>query len=219
MAEKSLQLYRPEEYVTYANTDLLEEDRNILVEYLAAGGHPLSPEAGARMFELFLHGSDAREIQRLNKAFPLGGILDAQVRYKWTQRRDAYYIELQDRVRDKVIKAQLETTELMTDILSAARKKHSDKLKKFIQSGDEKDLDGVMNVETIQSLLKVTEGLLKITGQDRVTKTKTENTQNLNVKIGGASGVDPEQMSPEDAATVLNILSKNKKKANEPPKA
>lgn len=214
MAEKSLQLYRPEEYVTYANTDLPAEDLVILTEYLAGGGHPLSPDAGARMYELFLHGSDAREIQRLNKAFPLGGILDAQVRYKWTQRRDQYYIELQDRVKDKVIKSQLETTELMTDILAAARKKHSDKLKKFIQSGDEKDLDGVMNIETLQSLLKVTEGLLKITGQDRVTKTKTENTQNFNVNV---TGVKTEDLSPEDAATILNIMSKNKKKANESP--
>jgi hypothetical protein len=208
MAEKSLQLYRPEEYVAYANTDLSPEDLTVLTEYLAAGGHPLSPDASARMFELFLNGSDAREIQRINKAFPLGGILDAQVRYKWTQKRDDYCSELQDKIKTKVLKAQMETTELMTDMLAAARRKHSDKLKKFIQSGDEKDLDGVINIESLQGLLKVTEGLLKITGQDRVIKTKTENTQNFNVNVNTGTS----DLSPEDAAAVLKIMSDAKKK-------
>lgn len=207
MAEKSLQLYKSEEYVAYATTDLPGEDLVILTDYLAAGGHPLSPDASARMFELFLNGSDAREIHRLNKAFPLGGVLDAQVRYKWTKMRDDYVIELQGRVREKVMKAQMETTELMTDILAAARKKHSDKLKKFLQSGDEKDLDGVINIDTIQGLMKVTEGLLKITGQDRVTKTETKNTQNLNVNITGG-----DKLEPEDAAKILQIMSDAKKK-------
>ena len=207
MAEKSLQLYKPEEYVAYATTDLPGEDLVILTDYLAAGGHPLSPDASARMFELFLNGSDAREIHRLNKAFPLGAIMDAQVRYKWTTQRDAYIVERQSRVRDKVMKAQMETTELMTDVLAAARKKHSDKLKKFIQSGDEKDLEGVINIDTIQGLMKVTEGLLKITGQDRITKTKTENTQNLNVNINSN-----EKLEPEDAAKILQIMSDAKKK-------
>lgn len=208
MAEKSLQLYRPEEYITYANTDLTPEDLQVLTEYLAAGGHPLSPDASARMYELFVNGSDAREIQRINRAFPLGGILDAQIRYKWTQKRDQYALELQDKVKDKVMKAQLETTELLTDVLAVARRKYSDKLKKFIQSGDEKDLEGAINVESIQSLLKVTEGLLKITGQDRVIKTKTENTQNFNVNVNTGNS----DLTPEDAAAVLKIMSDAKKK-------
>lgn len=215
--DKGLQLYRTDEYITLAQTDLPPEDLTALTEYLAAGGHPLSPEASARMYELFLNGSDAREVQRLNKAFPLGAILDSQVRYKWTEKRDAYCIELQDRIKSKVMKVQMETTELMTDMLSAAKRKHSDKLKKFIQTGDEKDLDGAINIDTIQSLLKVTEGLLKITGQDRTstTKVKTENTQNLNVNVTSNN----DKIEPEDAAAILNILSnaKKKKAASEKP--
>lgn len=215
MAEKSLQLYKPEEYVTYATVDLPKEDLDKLTEYLAAGGHPLSPDAAARFFELFLNGSDAHEIHRLNKAFPIGSILDAQVRQKWTEKREAFYGELQDKVKNKVMKAQMETTELMTDILSAARRKYSDKLKKFIQSGDERDLDGVLGVDTIQGLLKVTEGLLKITGQDRVSKVKTENTQNLNVNINTNPG---NELEPADAAAILSIMSEaKKKKANAKP--
>lgn len=212
MAEKSLQLYKPEAYVTHAQKDLSSEDLVALTEYLAAGGHPLSADASARMYELFLNGSDAQEIHRLNKAFPLGAILDAQVRYKWTDKRDEYSIELQDKVKSKVMKVQLETTDLMSDILSAARRKHSDKLKKYIQSGDENDLQGVISVESIQGLLKVMEGLLKITGQDRISKVKTENTQNLNVNVSTSTSPD---LEPEDAAMILGIISAAKRKKAE----
>jgi hypothetical protein len=214
MTGKSLDLYRNEVYQQLAQIDLTQEDLTSLTEYIAKGGSPLAPETAAKLFELFLNGSSAREIQRLNKAYPLGSILDAQVRYKWTEKKEQYAIELQQKIKDRVLKAQLETTELMTDMLTAARRKHSDKLKKFIQSGNESDLDGVINIDSIQGLMKVTEGLLKITGQDKISKVKTENTQNLNVNVTSSSS---DKLEPEDAAKILSILSEAKKKSNAKP--
>jgi len=210
--EKGLQLYRPDDYVQLAKADLSLDDQEILRAYIAGGGRPLSPVTSTNMFELFLNGSDAHEIHRLNSAFPLGGILDAQIRYKWTAARDADALERQSKLRDTVMRAQVATTELMSDMLVAANKQHSDKLKKFIQTGNEKDLDGALNIESLQSLMKVAEGLLKITGQDRVSKVKTENTQNLNVSL---TGVGPSNdLSDEDAGKILEILSDAKRKKN-----
>jgi hypothetical protein len=213
MEEKSLQLYRPEAYVATAKADLSPDDLKLLTDYVQTGGLPLAPEASAKFLSLFMHGSDAHEIARLNKPFKVGQILDAQVRYKWVEQRDKASIELQSRVVAKVMKTQLETTELLTDVLSAANKRYGDKLKKYIQSGDEKDLDGVVNVESLKELLKVAEGLIKITGQDRVSKVnvKTTSTQNVNLNVTGAEG-----MSPEDSAQILAIVSASKRKANEP---
>lgn len=210
MATNSLQPYRQEAYITYAETDLSKEDLEVLADYVSGGGHPLSPDTAAKLFELFLNGSNAHEIHALNKAFPLGAILDSQIRYRWTEKRDRYASDLQDRVRDVVFKAQLETTELMANMLSAAAKRNSSKLKKFIQNGNEEDLEGVINIDNIHALTKITEGLLKITGQDRTHKVKTENTQNLNVSVGAAKDSN---LAPEDAAAILNILSKAKKNA------
>jgi hypothetical protein len=211
MEQKSLSLYRPSEYIEYAQADLMPEDVKTLTEYLAEGGHSLAPETAAKFFELFLNGSDAKEIQKLNKAFPLGSILDAQIKYRWSEKRDAYASDLQDRVVAKVKKAQLETTELMTDMLVAARKKYGDKLKKFIQTGNEEDLDGVLNIESLNGLMKITEGLLKVTGQDRTTKVETKSTQNVNVNVNSGQTGD---LSPEDAAEILNIMSKAKRRSN-----
>jgi len=212
MAENDLKLHRPEEYVTYASTDLSPEDLKTLTDYVAGGGYPLSPDTAARLFELFLNGSDARDIQRLNKAYPLGAILDSQIRYRWTEKKDTYANALQDRIREKVMNAQLETTELMTDLLAAARRRYSDKLKKYIQTGDEKDLGDIAAIDSLKDLLKISEGLLKITGQDRVKSVKTDNTQTMNVNLNAGKGASAGSLEPSEAAQILDIMSNAKKR-------
>jgi hypothetical protein len=216
MEEKSLALYRPDAYVALAKSELPPEDIAVLTEYAASGGLPLAPASAAQFFNLFLNGSNAHEIQRLNKPFKLGQILDAQVRYKWSEKRDKYAMDLQDRVVEQARTAQLETTDLMANMLKAANKQHGDKLKKYIQSGDEKDLDGVLNIESLQSLLKIVDGLLKITGQDRVSKVKvsTTNTQNVNVNVNSNGG----DLAPDDAAKILEIVSAAKRNKENGPK-
>jgi hypothetical protein len=211
---KSLATYRPPEFVELARVDLTPDELEVLSIYTEGGGYPLAPATAVKFFELFINGSSAAEIHRLNPAFPVGAILDSQVRYKWAAERDRCAVELQQRVRESVIKAQLETTELMADMLRAAKRQHGDKLKKFIQSGNEKDLDGVLNIESLHSLGKIVDSLLKITGQDRVSKVKTENTQNLNVNL--TSSQSNEDLSPEEAAKVLEILADAKRRKNVP---
>ena len=212
-ADNKLQLYRTQEYSVYAGANLSAKELEVLEAYLTSGGMPLAPEPAARFFELFLAGSDVHEIHRLNKAFPLGALLDAQVKFKWNERKDKYASDLQDKVLDKVRMAQLETTELMTDILAAARRKYGDKLKKYIQSGNDADLDGVIDVSDIKNLVKLTEGLLKITGQDRVQKVKTEDTQNVNINLNG-NNLPVSDLDPESAAQILQIISDSKRKKN-----
>ena len=213
MSNKSLLPYRSEDYNVYAASDLSPEDLQILDKYHTEGGHPLAPATAAKLFELFLNGSDAHEIQRLNKGYPLGSVLDSQVRYKWTEKRSKYADELQNSVFEKVKKAQLETTDLMADLLVAARKKYGDKLKKFIQTGDEKDLEGVLNIESLNGLMKITEGLLKVTGQDRIIKTKNENTQTFNVNMNQNSASS--NLTSEEAAQILSIMSTAKGRKSE----
>lgn len=168
---------------------------NMLRAHMEKGGHGLAPDTAAKFFELFLNGSDCREIHRLNKAFPYESILWARVRYTWDQAKDEYAIALQQKVREKVVKATLDTTDLITDMLVAAKKKYSDSLKRYIQTGNIEDLDGALEIENLNSLLKAVEGLQKITGQDRVQKVQSDVNININS--------EKEKMTPETAAAIL----------------
>ena len=202
-----------EEILARANQLLSVGEYNMLKAYIEGGRHPLSPDTSARFFELYLNGSTCAEIHRLNKAFPYEAILWSRVKYNWDNEKDLYISTLQTQVREKVIKAQLETTNLLSDLLVATNKRHSDKLKRYIQTGDEEELKGVMSIDTIRELGKLSESLLKITGQDRVTKNLNENKQttevNINTRTDGASS-----LSSEAAAQILSIIANEKRKGN-----
>jgi hypothetical protein len=190
---------------------------NVLKAYMDKGGMELSAETAARFYELFLNGSDCKDIYRLNAAFPYEAILWSRIKYRWDLTKDEYVYKLQETVREKVMKAQLETTSLMADMLTAANKKNSDKIKKYLQTGDEETLKGALSIESLQSLLRITEGLIKVTGQDRVVKnvTETKNTQNLNVNVNTSSKDDNSDLSPEAAAKILAAIAEDRRKKNE----
>jgi hypothetical protein len=201
--------------ITIASAIVLSQDEcDLLEKYIKSGGHELHVDTVGKFFELFLNGSDCLEIHRLNKPFPLESILWARVKYHWDAQKDAYVIQKQLMIRDKVLKAQLEATDLVADMLVVARKQHGDRLKKFIQTGDEKDLGGAMRIESMQTLVKTIESLLKITGQDRNIKNTnvTENKQTVDVNVNANVSGTQASLNADDAAKILSIVADAKRR-------
>lgn len=184
-------------------------DHNMLIQYIESGKHPLSPETAANFFGLFLSGNSIGEIHRLNKAFPYEAILWASVKYDWHEKRDEYALNLQAQTAQKVMVAQMETAGLMADLLSAANRKHGDKIKKYIQSGNENDLGEGLSIESLHNLMKIAESLQKITGQANTVKVKTENTQNVNVNV--TANTNGQNMDPTTAAAILKVIAESKR--------
>jgi hypothetical protein len=100
----------------------------------------LSPETSARMFALFLRGTDCAEIARLNRGIALGIILRARLADDWDGRRREYRHSLLDATRERVQQITLESVEFVSNTLAAAHKQHGDKAKRYLQSGDESEL-------------------------------------------------------------------------------
>jgi len=67
-----------------------------------------------------------------------------------------------------------------------------------------------MSVDSVSQLLKVVEGLNKVTGQDR----PKANDTTINVNIDQRSVNNIASLSPEDSAKILNIVSESKRKGN-----
>jgi len=189
---------------------LSEEEYTLVKKYLETGGKKLSTETAASFFSMYLNGYDTKEIYRLNKAFPYESILIARVTGDWDKEKEDYLNKLQENIKEKLLKAQLESINFLSDLLSATHKKHGDKIKKFLTSGNEKDLEGTMSVDSVSQLLKVVEGLNKVTGQDR----PKANDTTINVNIDQRSVNNIASLSPEDSAKILNIVSESKRKGN-----
>jgi hypothetical protein len=201
---------------------LSTHEYNMLMKYIEDGKHALSQETALKFFELYLRGNSCGEIHRLNKAFPYESILWARVKYDWDRMKDESIRQLMSSIQEKVVQAQLETTSFMADLLTATSKKHGDKIKKFIQTGNEDDLGDALSVDSLFALLKVAEGLQKITGQDKVQKVKSEHTQTLNVNVTGSSGekvsvVDEQSnyIDEQAAGEILQVMADAKRRKRE----
>lgn len=132
---------------------------------------PLSPSTAAGLYALFLRGISCDEISRINPGFNLGIIIRARIENDWDSQKALYTKQLLEGVRERVKQVELEAVEYAIHRMSAEHKLKGDRLKKFLQSGDPADLQG-LEVELMgtKGYKEAIENLLKITGQGPANK-------------------------------------------------
>lgn len=92
------------------------------------------------MFQLFLSGKDCLEIVRLNKGITLGQIVQARIKGEWDIRRDEYLDNLLKSTQSRYQQAQLEVIGFAADGMAVYHRMWGDACKRFLQTGDPKDL-------------------------------------------------------------------------------
>jgi len=175
------------------------DDREVFAYnyYLECNQAPLSPSLSAQLFELFLTGKSCEEIRRLNPAIGLGQIVAARLKGEWDLRRDEYANSLLDKTMDRVKQSTLESALLVCDMLSVANKEHGEALRKYLQSGDVKELPP-FRINSMQSFKYAVEVLQKLSGQDRQQQVKVSGTVNHEV-------AEAEDTTPSGTASDLAI--------------
>jgi hypothetical protein len=132
---------------------------------------PLAPSLNAKLFQLFLQGKGTEEIRRLNPQLGLGEIVAARIEGRWDERREEHLDALLSNTSLRVQQVTLETADFVCDILAVANREHGDRLRRYLQSGDETEL-GDFRVTTLAGFKTAIEMLQKLTGQDRQTSSK-----------------------------------------------
>jgi hypothetical protein len=145
---------------------LSPKERAAYEVYLANGNRNISPVTQAQFLALFLRGKSCDEICALNPSWPLGAIVKCRIEGDWDQRLADYREQLFTGVREKLQQIELESINFLTDMLAVAHKQQGDKLKRYLQTGNEDDL-GEMKISSIAGYSKVLETVIKVTGQDR----------------------------------------------------
>lgn len=209
-----------------ARINLTAAEQKIYDNWLEVKNKPsVSPSRAVKLFELFLHGISCEEIVKINAPeFCLEQVLEARVRDGWDEKRDAYTTQLYAGAVENVRQIQVESVHFVADMLAAAHKQHGDKIRRYLQTGDEKDLAGAMSIGSFQTYKQVAETLLKLTGQDRssiekrLDKPVPSVVAPMNIdkatilQMSSAQGV----VTPEMAGRILNLLdSKRPREENE----
>ena len=203
----------PQTFDDRAKAKLSDGEYKAMSLYISQNKPELALTTCNSFFELFLNGNSVEDIHKMNTAYPIQAIQWARIKYDWDRMKEMYVVNLQSRIADKVMKAQLEVTSFYADVLSATVKKHGNKVKRYLQTGDEKDLGNAMGVDSIGSLARVVEALQKITGQDRNIKVVKEDKLSVGIQASlDVSEGGPKAISEESAAQILHILAEEKRK-------
>jgi hypothetical protein len=159
------------------------KERALLEEWQKEKKKPsLSPTLSVKLFELFLHGLTCDEISALNKGvYLVEQILEARLRDGWDERRQEYVNSLFDNIVGRVTQAQAESVSFLTDMLAVAHRQHGDKLRLFLQDGDETHL-GDFKINGFQTYKNVVDTLMKLTGQDK-DKDKSANKKPIQPEV------------------------------------
>lgn len=168
---------------------------------------PLAPDTQAKLFKLFLNGKTTSEIQRLNPQFTFGQIVNARVMGEWDRRFNEHLDELLNNTASRVRQVTMESINFVCDLLSVTHQMHSDRIKKFLQTGDPSEL-GTLQINSLQGYKQGVELLQKLTGQDKQQNVKVDGT--ITHKAEAPSHAN--QPSPEEAANILQLLASASKK-------
>jgi hypothetical protein len=203
----------PESFDDRARFYLEPADYDLLSKYMSDGKHALAVSTAVQFFELFLNGSSVQEIHNLNKTFPYESILWARIRDRWDEQKQDYLNRLQDGIKERLLKAKLETVGLMSDMLAVVSKREGEKLRKYIQTGNEEHLKGAIQLNSVQAIQKAVETIEKITGEDKKIRITKEEKLDVSVTAGiSAADGSTDSMSPEAAAKILEIVAAEKRK-------
>jgi hypothetical protein len=184
-------------------TPLLSKGEEYAFEYFQKSQQPpLAPSLNAKLFQLFLNGKNCEEIRRLNKDLTLGQIVWARIEGDWDQRRSDHLNSLLTETSLRVQQATLETADFVCDLLAVANREHGDRLRRYLQTGDQKEL-GDFKIDSIFNLKQTIEVLQKLTGQDRQQTVQHKGeVMHTAVPIPAANKAP----SPVEAANVLKLL-------------
>ena len=129
----------------------------------------IAPSLNAKLFALWLNGKTCEEIRAMNAALSLGEVVAARVAGRWDERRDEHLDRLLTQTSLRVQQVTMETATFVCDLLAVASREHGERLLRYLQTGDEKEL-GDFRITSLGGLGKAIEILQKLTGDDRVKK-------------------------------------------------
>ena len=179
---------------------LSRKEQAALDHYKRSDGRKISPQTEAQFFQLFLRGKSCEEIHRLNPGFHLGAIVTARLESGWDEKLSEYRDSLMNSVSNRVKQVELEAIDFVGDVLSATHKMHGDRIKRYMQTGDEAEL-GDLAINSMQGYKTAIELLMKLTGQDKESRVQ----HNVQHTIETNTVLDVTQ---EHSSDLLKILEK-----------
>lgn len=140
----------------------MPHEKDALFEYIRSGGRQAPASVNQPFFELFHNGCLADEIHKLNPSYSVQAIQWMRIAFKWDDTLQHTIMKNNALAIGKINKAQVDAAMLMSDLIAVATKKNQDKLRKYLQTGDEAHLVDIMTLDSPERFSKMVESLVKL---------------------------------------------------------
>lgn len=97
----------------------------------------ISPDTIAGFYNLFLNGKSCVDIQQMNKGWSLGQIVALRIENNWDDKRKEHIESLLEKENQNLTQLRSESISFISSALSATHKFWSEKILKYLQTGDE----------------------------------------------------------------------------------
>ena len=198
----NLPVPNPDEFAAVVNSVLMPFERDALFAYIRSGGKPVPAVVNSAFFELFYNGCSAEDIHAINETYPVEAIQWMRIQYRWDETVIQNTMRNNALVVGKINKAQVDAAMLMTDMIAVASKRNQTRLRKYLQTGNEADLEGAMVLDNPERFSKMVESLIKLVYRE-------EQTLQIKMPVGMMRAI-PEAMKVQAqtvTTTAVNLLS------------
>ncbi len=168
-ADQNLPVPNRDEFIQTANLVLMPNERDELFAYIKLGGRQAPASVNQPFFELFHNGCFPEEIHALNPSYHTQAIQWMRIAYKWDETLQQTVMRNNALLVGKINKAQVDAAMLMSDMIAVATKKNQERLRKYLQTGDETNLVGIMTLDSPERLGKMVESLIKLVYREEQT--------------------------------------------------
>lgn len=184
----------------YPQVDLTPIEKEAHDRWVIGHRAGLTTDQALRFYDLFLQGCSCEEISRLNPELELGAIVEARLVHNWDMEKSSYVNNMMVHIREQSQKNYMESIKFLGNVLTTVHMRFEDKLKKYFQTRDEKDLGEFADVD-MKEYRHNLDLFFRLTGQDAKA---VKGQININVERNGDTKVEVE----EDAADFLKELNK-----------
>jgi hypothetical protein len=164
---------------------------------LRSGRAPLAPEFNQKLYELYLRGFSCEDIAAQNPGLNLGSVARARVDGNWDERRDQYTSGLLTDSAASLRQTAAESLNFLSLVLAVAHKEHGERLRRYLVTGDPKDL-GDFRINNFSSYKLIIETIARLVGADQ--------KKTVNVNVNGGRGTS-DAGSPADSGGIIGAVT------------
>ena len=113
---------------------LAPKERQALDDYRRRNQAPMSPATAANFFQLYVEGFTLEQMLEGNRAWGLGAIADACVRYDWPAKREAYIDDVHLQAVSRLQKLKAESINYLANLLAVEHTRFRQEMIRYLQN-------------------------------------------------------------------------------------